>query len=640
MGKKHTHGIAPLVAVAITLVAAVSVSASFASVLVAQEGTPAVTPAEPVKESDTENQQRQIRDQNNWIKNMQRELQDIKKQAKTADTSTADGLLAKFSACIQARQAEVGTQNFWNNIQDCNSMTRDIEDQFNDNLRPQRDCADRQRNISDRKRERKNLDSQIKDIQRMNKTADVSALTAVIAKIDALLAKADQIATGACNRDTADTLNDIQTEFNTLFQDFYNASNEIRELASCPQTQRNISDRKKERKNLDSQIKDIQRMNKAADVSALTAVITQIDALFTKANQVSTGVCNREVVDTLNDIQNELNTLFQDFYNSSNDVRQQADQGRQSEDNKRDYEKDKKPRCEKDKARELKNFVKEATKSGDADSAAAVTNIYNQMCVDALGAMKTALDAGNTDAYNEARSTYDDLDRTFWETLNENRQGVQEKAQKAQIVKDVTRDLKQKAKDLKRMKSALSRVTTSYNKVAAKYLSREERKQAAAELKAYIVKASELVDSISAGLTAADKAVKEGDFDTLDEYWSNQQDLDDMRQEFDDLQRATQMIPEVVKQLSNVEKQLKGAGRERQRLPEELQDQFDEFVSTIKGSVDNAWSVLISDPEAAMEELQSMQQANQDWEETKNAWYEDNQGDNGETDTIKVPLPF
>ena len=643
MGKKtRTFWEKTLLSVAaVAVVAIVSGSASFASVLVAQDTPkptePQVTPTEPVKESDAENQQRQIRDQNNWLKNLQNELKDIKRQVKTLDTSTVDGLFAQYSSCIQARQAEVGTQDFWNNMRDCQSLQQDIDAQMNDVLRPQRDCADRQRNISDRKRERKNLNSQIKDIQRMNKTADISALNSAISQIDALLAKADQAATGVCNRDTADTINDIQNELNTLFQDFYNSSNEIRELASCPQTQKNISDRKREKKNLESQLKDIKRMNKTADVSALTAIIAQIDALFVKADQAATGgACNRDIVDALNDIQNELNTLFQDFYNSSNDVRQQADQGRQFEDNVRDYEKDKKPRCEKDKARELKNFEREVTKAKKAggseagevqDAYANVKQIYDQMCVNALGSMKTAIDNKDVDAYNEARSTYDDLDRQFWDALNESRQGVQEKMQKAQIIKDVTRDLKQKSKDLKRMRTALQRAITTYNRVAAKYLSKDERKQAATDLKAYITKASELVNSISAGFAAADKAVKEGDFDTLDEYWSNQQDLDEMRQEFDDLQRVTQLIPELVKHLASVEKEInvQRIARERQGLPEELRSQFDELVDNVKKSVDNAWTLLVSDPEAAAEELQSIQSMDQDWNDTLNNWREENQ---------------
>ena len=249
------------------------------------------------------------------------------------------------------------------------------------------------------------------------------------------------------------------------------------------------------------------------------------------------------------------------------------------------------------------------------------------MCVNALGSMKTAIDNKDVDAYNEARSTYDDLDRQFWDALNESRQGVQEKMQKAQIIKDVTRDLKQKSKDLKRMRTALQRAITTYNRVAAKYLSKDERKQAATDLKAYITKASELVNSISAGFAAADKAVKEGDFDTLDEYWSNQQDLDEMRQEFDDLQRVTQLIPELVKHLASVEKEInvQRIARERQGLPEELRSQFDELVDNVKKSVDNAWTLLVSDPEAAAEELQSIQSMDQDWNDTLNNWREENQ---------------
>lgn len=429
----------------------------------------------------------------------------------------------------------------------------------------------------------------------------------------------------------------------------YELQDNLYPLRDCANSQRGIMDRRKEKKNnIDSQIKDILRNNKGADVSALTDISTKIDAQFAKADAAAT--CTGAAVDTLKDVSSELNTLFQDFYASSNDVRQASESVRRLADDKKDFESNMKRNCEKDKAREFKNYETQfakSTKSGNvsADQQAshdAVKAAFENSCVTLIKKMQDALNAGDVNAFDDARQEYFNTDKDFWDTLNNNRQGLQEQEQKAQIMKNVTRDLQQKARDLKRMKSALSRVTTSYNKVAAKYLSKDERKQAAADLKKYIDRANELVNSISAGLAAADKAVKGGDADTLDEYWSTQQDLDEMRQEFDDLQRTAQMIPEVVKQLSNVEKQLKGAARERQGLPAELQSQFDEMVNTIKGSVDNAWSVLISDPEAAMEELQSMQTANQDWEETKNAWYQDNQGNNesGQVEPKATPLPY
>lgn len=515
---------------------------------ISTQGKTQVLPTPVVKEGETENQQRQIKDQNNWIKNMQRELQDIKRQAKTVDTKTVDDLLTQFSACIQARQAEVGTQDFWNNIQNCNSFQQDIDAQMNDVLRPARDCAN---------------------------------------------------------------------------------------------TKKNVEDRRKEKKNIDSQIKDILRQDKNADVSALTAIVDQINALFAKADQASAGgICNSDVRDTLNDIQNDFNGLFQDFYNTSNDVRQKANEGRQSQDNKRDYEKDKKQRCEKDKARELKNFEKElnkAKKQGDTseDMQAAydsVKEIYTQMCVDALGTMKTAVETGNVDAYNEARSTYDDLDRTFWETLQENRQGVQEKTQKAEQLKNVTRELKRWTSELKRMKSELNRTKSLYTRTAKKYANSQERKAELAAFADYVSQAEGLIKQIENGLTTA----KEESASDPEAWWMDRQDeVNELQQQFYEMQQNVQMIGNAMQTLTQVEKGLiKGTAKELAQLKREsnndpeLMDALNSIIQQAKDGLSQAWSQVVSSPEDAMSALESMKDLEQTWQETVNDWRESRQ--NGE----------
>lgn len=532
--------LAAIVAVLLVVIGVVTYSKALAQDATATP-TP-VVPAEQVKQSDTENQQRHIKDQNNWIKNMQRELQDIKKQAKTAvDTSAADNLLALFASCLQARQAEIGTQDFWNNVQDCNSFQQDIDAQFNDVLRPARDCAN---------------------------------------------------------------------------------------------TKRTIEDRRKELKNVNSQLKDILRQDKKADVSALTAIIAQIDALFIKADQASAGgVCNSDIRDTLNDIQNDFNGLFQDFYNSSNDVRQKANEGRQGEDNKRDFEKDKKARCEKDKTRELKNFEKELNRvkklGAEEDMQVAydsVKEIYTQMCVGALGAMKAALDSRDVDAYNEARSTYDELDRTFWETLQENRQGVQEKAQKVEQLKNVTRELKGWTGDLKRMKAELNRIKKLYTRTAKKYANREDRKTELAAFADYVARAEDLINQIEQGLVTA----KEESTSDPDAYWMDRQDeLNDLRQQFDEMQQQVQMIGNVMQTLTQVEKGLmKGVTKELAQLKREsgndpeLMTALNDLIQRAKDALSQAWSQVVSSPEDAMSALEGIRDLEQDWQETVNDWRE------------------
>ncbi|MBI5754404.1 hypothetical protein HZA40_04650 [Candidatus Peregrinibacteria bacterium] len=534
--------LAAIVVVLLAVIGIVTYSQAF------RGGANSLVADEPAKQNDTENQQRWIKDQNNWLKNEQSELKDIKRQK--VDTSVVDGLYAQFASCVQARQAEINTENFWNNTRDCQSIQQDIGVQMNDVLRPARDCAN---------------------------------------------------------------------------------------------TKKNIEDRRKEKKNIDSQLKDILRQDKTANVSALTAIVDQINALFTKADQASSGgTCNSDVRDTLNDIQNEFNSLFQDFYSSSNEVNQKANEGRQLKDNKKDYEKDKKVRCEKDKAKELKNFEKELNKAkkqdaGSDDMQAAydsVKDIYTQMCVDALGVMKTALDTGNADAYNEARSTYDDLDRTFWDTLNENRQGVQEKTQKKEQLKNVTRELKRWTSELKKMKSELNRTKQLYTRTAKKYANGQDRKTELAAFADYVVQAEGLIKQIESGLAAA----KKESASDPEAWWMDRQDeVNDLQQQFYEMQQNVQTIGNVMQGLAQVEKDLmKGTVKELAQLKREsnndpeLMDALNDIIRQGKDALKQAWSQVVSSPEDAMAVLEGMKDLGQMWQNTVDDWRGNKQGGDGE----------
>lgn len=489
--------------------------------------------------------------------------------------------------------------------------TKDTTVDPNECKRQQDEIKNWSRNISDKQREVQNVKKEIKTGLDTSKVDQyISDFTTCVAKLS------------PCTPDFwtyANVCNEYTRDIEIEFQD------NIWPLRDCYNNKRSIEDRRKERKNLEGQVKDILRNNKSADVSALTAITAQIDGLLAKA---ATAGCSGTDIDTLKDISGDFNGLFQDFYTLSNDVRQTAEAGRRLEEDKKDFEKNIKKQCSKDKSREFKNLEKQLAKSQKsgtvpADTQSAYDEIkasYNYSCVTLIQKMQDAINASDTDTFEEARQEYNDDNQAFWDKLNEVRQGLQEQEQKANTIKNVTRDLKQKQVDLKRMRTALQRIEKSYNKVAAKYLDKEERKQSLVDLKGYITRANELVTSISEGLTSADTAVKNGDFDTLDEYWMNQQDLDDMRTEFDDLQRTSQFIPELIKQAGNVEKGIKNASKERIGLPDELKPQFDEFISGVKKSLDNAWTLMISDPQSASEELQSINDLNQDWGETKKDW--------------------
>lgn len=596
------------------------------------------TPVTPVVDekqvdaNDCKNQQDNLRNWQRNITDQEGEITRIEKQAKITATDARKYLTA-FKSCVATLTA--CTPDFWNKNNDCNDAQRDLQNELQDNLYPLRDCADRSKNIQDRNREKRNLASQVNDIKRMG-AVDLTQLNAYITQITDKVTEGTTLAAGTCTRDTADKLSDIQNDLNTLFQDFYNMSNDLRELASCPQKQKEIDNRRREKANLTSQLRDIENMNEKladkdkADVSKLKGYISEIDVQLEKASQVKAATCTRETVDILNDVQNALNTSFQDFYNDSNDVRQQADQGRQLADNKRDYEKDKKARCEKDKTREFNNFTKEFNKAKtkgtvtkeDQEAYDNVKVIFDKMCVEDLAAMKAALDIKDVQAYNDARSDYDSLDRDFWDALNESRQGVQEVKQKAEQLKNVTRELKNWTSQLRKMNKEVLKLTASYKRIAAKYVDRTEKKEALAKFADSIKGATELVKKIDDGLK---KAREEAPKDPESWWMDHQDELNDLRQDYNDKQQEIQMIGQIMQTLTQVEKEMKSTKKELAQLGSEsnndpvLMGKLNEIFTRANASIAEAWG-LISSPEEAMGVLEGMQDFRQEWEDAKQEW--------------------
>ncbi|MEK9132506.1 MAG: hypothetical protein AAB606_02250 [Patescibacteria group bacterium] len=558
MGKKHgisnREKVVALIVVTFVVVVAVigyvKAASGFTGILVAQmpTATPVVT-QEKQEKDDSQNQSNYLKDQNNYLKNISRELQDVKKAAKTLNTTQIDGLISQFSSCIQARQAEIGTQAFWENINStCQDLQRSTEDEMNLNVRLQRDCAQTLQNIQNRKKEKKsNLDRQLKDIQRNAKgsaTFDISSVTSAMALIDAELAKSDQLATSACTEDSRDALRDIE---------------------------------------------------------------------------------------------NNLNDYFRDAYDTMNGLNSVANDARQLQENLKDYEKDKKKRCEKDKVRELKNFEKEVTKAGKKagvgrEDYTAVKSIYDQMCVTALGTMKSALDANDIDAYNDARSTYDELDRQFWDTMNESRQGVNEKVQQVQQVESASRELKRWSKELIKMKNELKRAKKTYASAAKKYANSADRKEALATFAEYVAQAEKLINQIEAGVNTAAQEVP----NDPDSWWYERQDeLNDLQMQFNEMQQNVQMIGQVLQSLKQADKGLKGTSKELAKIAKEtnndaeLMDTLNAILSQGLATYKEAWGVAVSSPEEAMILIQSLQDMGQEWDEAVNEWRNNNefQGD-------------
>lgn len=492
-----------------------------------------------IVQEDTQNQQNHIINMQRWTKDKRREVEQIKKDTKNAvDISKVDGMITTYESCLTKLQGSVGTGDFWNLNQDCD--TRSIDDEFNDVLYPARDCANTKRSIEDRRKEKKNIERQVKDILRNDKAADISGLNNFIGQIDAQIAKADQaVPTG--------------------------------------------------------------------------------------------GVCGRDQRDALNDVQNDLNFLFQDFYNAANELQQKSNDVRQVQEGKKDFESNIKRGCEKDKSRRVKEIEKDIgrlQKTGALTEEAQanftqIKSLYDQMCVQMLGTMQQALDSGDVNLFNDIRNEFWTLDRDFWDTTNESGQKVQEEQQKVQQLKNVNRDLKQKSRDLARMKKDLARIKKVYDRAAKKYANREDRKEALAALSGFVGQAGELIKKIEESVQAAQTEAATDP----DSYWfDRQQELNDLQNEFSELQNSVQNIGNLIQSTKDIERSIKNYQKERTSLGKESKND-PELMGKLKDTLDQMqalqkeiWSTGIADPDEGMALVQQFWDLNQDWNDAVNDW--------------------
>lgn len=479
--------------------------------------TSALPTPTPTKDDDTANQTRQISDQQNYVKNLRREIEDIKKAAKGGlDTSVIEKHLANFDVCLNTRQ--VGAPEFWNGMQECNDFSKAAEEELNTNLRPKRQCGDYLNNVKSRRQEFKNLERTIKDIKRNDKNADTSALDARLVAITDLLNKLEQMGT-ECKSD----------------------------------------------------------------------VISGGDAGY---------------------LQKDIDDAFRDWYDASNEINQKANDARQAVENRNDFEKNKKRQCEKDMAREIKNLEKEYLRAEKAellsDAAKQAFNTakehYNSICVVQLGAMQTALDAGDMETYNDARTEYDNLNRDFWDFLNEARNVINQQQQ----LKDILRELTQKEKELAKMTKEYERAVKQAGGIGDDS-----------------VKA--ILDQYAQVITQAREGVKADPQSWWNDY---QQTLNNLQNEFWNSQQKVQAVGETQRWMKDLEKEvqfrekdLKNMARDK-GLDQSVLSALTEILNQMKALVEQARQLLAKDPEAARDLLQSMDDLRRQWEETSRSMFE------------------
>lgn len=492
----------------------------------AQEPTPppppALTPsaggATTSTDSDLNNQKRHLKDQLDQAKNLKQELERIKKDA-GLDITAALEQVAKFESCINALQP--GMSDFWGNLSPCNDISRIVEDDLNDRLRPIQNCMNTRKGIQDRKRERKDIERQIKDILRQDKTADVSALQTLLGQIDAAFAQAEPFLKCA-STDDRDGLDGLGRDIGDLFSDFYTLSQETRD----------------------------------------------------KTNLVQ---CRA--------------------------------------DNKKDFEKNLKRQCEKDQAREMKNLEKEfnkAEKAGqvteeDRANFTAAKNNFTAVCVTQIGLMEQALNADDCDAFNDARNEFHTLNQDFWQLVQTAREGFNVKQQ----LKDIERDWK-------RWRVDIAHLHKEYEKAVKRTGTTD------AEMES-------LLKQIDEKFAEAQEAAKTDPSSWWNEYQTTINEfMQAFRERNEEVFQKVEQIKNTERWLKDIEKDVKFREKDLKNMKKDknfdtsVLSALEEILGQMKSAVAKAREVLGTDPQAAEDSLRDFDDLRFQWDETSRSLWEAN----------------
>lgn len=478
--------------------------------------------------TDIVNQQNQLKNQSDNAKRYKTELKDIQRDLKTANFSKVNAEIANFEVCLTKVQSLVGNTDFWDAQRDCDDYRSRVDDIFRDELRPQRECAQQKKNVDERKKEKKNnIDRQTKDITKQYKTVDISALNALTVKITGAFA-------------TADTFADK---------------------------------------------------------------------------------CDDNVVSTLQDVNSDLNTYFQDWYSLSDEVRNAANDAQKGVDAKKEFEKNISRQCTKEIGKQMKNFERDVSKAGKSGIAAdqqlqiqSVRDDYKNLCTVLQGTMQTALKNGDLDAFDDAKNEFYSIQQDFWSKMDESRNSLNEENQKAESLKNVQKDLQSKEKELKKMDSELNRLKKTYAKTAKKYADSTSRKEALVIIANLISRGDELKAKMSDGINAAKQSAPTDP----DSYWyENNEALNDLQEEFREIQNSVNTYTDIFRNLQEVEKTIKNDENtlKTMNISDDKRVALGNVIKRAREYLAEAWVLSVKSPEDAMSVFESLKEIGGEWDE-------------------------
>lgn len=422
---------------------------------------PPTTPAPALPSTNPQEQERQRRDQQNFfrgqldnVKNIRREISDIKRDTKDLNTVVVEENLNKYETCLKNQEPHVGTGEFWQKQRDCDDLIKLVNDEMQDKLRPIRDCYNTRRNFQDRKRERKDIDRNLQEILRNDKNADVTQARALLEKMDAIFTKAEPFLSGTCTRDGVEQLNTWQRDLNDFFRDYYDStnvlmqkSNDARRRTEGEKDFKNNIQRQCERdmgREVKNKEKDIERLQKSGNLPAgAEEAFKKLKALYTQLCVTNLEIMKQALekgnIDTFESARKDFYDSNRDFWDANNEIGNLANIQEQLKNVGRELK-----QREKELVQMKKEMERAAKKLGAPDSA------QKKLVDDYEALLNKAKEAVKTDPqswWQEYQRELNDIQNDFWQS----QQKVQFRMEGARWLKDLERDVLFREKDLRKI---------------------------------------------------------------------------------------------------------------------------------------------------------------------------------------------
>lgn len=401
--------------------------------------------------AESSNQQSWLKNNRNWIKDIKREIVDIQKDAKNANVTTVNGLVSKYEACLTAREAQLGTDAFSNSTRDCDDIQGLINDELTDNLRPLRDCVSFKRTIDDRRKEKKNnVDAQFKNIKRDDPNADISGLQEIITDMDGAFKTADELLAGQCSEEVRDELNDIQSDLNDNFQDFYDQAGEVSQSVNDQkQLNQNAKDLDKDMKkkcereitkNVNDLNSDLEKEKKKGKIpetwqTAVDRVKTIHDAICVKAIAAMQDAVKNQDNDAFQDARKDFWDNERDFWDRLNEAKSFMQQQEQTENAMKDIARRKK------ETNQMRSDYERWLKKNPGKNISDIETALNEIDQIFAEAEKANQEDPNS-WWNEYQQELTDPTQTFMDAFQSLQQEENNRQQVSFLVENVKRDVK------------------------------------------------------------------------------------------------------------------------------------------------------------------------------------------------------